>query len=150
MAGFSLIDGAFTFKPAFGPNAGKTYTYEAQQKVGFDPGTKRSVAKGRRENPVYIVTGSAEPKLTFEWSSAAEAWRAWEFYCGGRGVAPLRGNYVTFSGVFSRPGLQIYSWRWFEVPLLVPGFDASDSGVTSKMDTLCTDAHLNGATVYER
>lgn len=146
MSAWSHSDGYVTITPKEGPNRGVDLVLRAQSKASFDPGGKASYMKGLAVTPIAIVIGNAEPKLSYDVSSAAEAWRVRK-HLGGIGV-----HTFTVSHVFRRPGRVSVAWKFIDCELENgAGFDSDESkGVDSKLEMKLLDAEQDGQSIYKQ
>lgn len=141
---YSHRDGRRVITPFMGPHAGQPLVLKSVMKVSFDPGGKTSYGKGCEQTPVYIIRGSVEPKLTFELSSADEAWAAVQWLNG------IGGSTFIASDVYQRPGFITRSWAFIGCELTTGGgYDSDDgSGVNGKLEIALKNALLDGKTIY--
>lgn len=141
---FSHRDGRRVITPFLGPRAGQPLVLKSAMKVSFDPGGKTSYGKGIEQTPVFIIRGSAEPKLSIDFSSADEAWAAVQWVNG------IGGSTFMFSDVYTRPAFATRSWLFIGCELTTGGgYDSDDAnGVAGKLEIALKNALLDGTTIY--
>jgi hypothetical protein len=144
---FSHSDGVVIITPIDGDNEGKDLVLESAPKGEFDPGGKSSYGKGLSQTPIFIATGSAEPKLSMDLSSGNEGWKVVN-HVGGIG----NGSRCTISWVFRRDGVPTKRWKFVRAQLTNGGGFSSDegSGVSGKLEWMLIDARLDGKSVYAK
>jgi hypothetical protein len=142
---FDAADSHRTIVPEHGRNKGKPYRLQSGEKITIDPGAKASHVKGLDELPVFIARGVAEPKISIDKILDAHA-REIRDHVGGIGGHPF-----TLKIVFTRPGKRTSVIKCIGCEISGGlGIDVEDAGITTKLEALCLDIHVDGKSIYAR
>jgi hypothetical protein len=148
---FSFRDHLVIVTPILNAVAGGPITLGAPfrllsgNKIALDPGASADHVPGFGELPFDIIRKSNKPKITLEGMDAVEV-NAVLTRVGGIG-----GYKYLVSVVAQRPGVPM-----FTIKVLFcewgggGGYQGEEGGSTDKIESLGTDIHMNGKSIYAR
>jgi hypothetical protein len=117
----------------------------ALKSIELDPGSKRKLVAGSREKPLYVIRGSAEPKLKIDFTDATEYRGAWQSV-GGASIGRLP---CAISAVLLDIATGNFEfWMCTGIVVPAPGFKLDDSGFSQSVEFMPTDVLFAGQSIY--